>query len=56
MLRPADGHAIVDTGPSTGGPLLYYVATNDIPDVVPQTGYELVVHTVVIGGQALLAY
>jgi hypothetical protein len=45
---------IVDTGSSAFVPLLHYVVSNEVPAVLAQGGHELVVHTVVAGGQALL--
>ena len=52
--QPADTHVIVDTGSSAFVPLLHYVVSNEVPAVLSQGGHELVVHTVVTGGQALL--
>jgi hypothetical protein len=52
--QPADAHVIVDTGSSAFVPLLHYVVSNEVPAVLSQGGHELVVHTVVTGGQALL--
>ena len=45
---------IVDTGSSSFVALVHYLVSNDVPAVLSQTGHELVVHTVVTGGQALL--
>jgi len=44
----------VDTGSSAFVPLLHYVVSNEVPAVLAQGGHELVIHTVVIGGHALL--
>src|SRR5580700_4790154 len=52
--QPAESHVIVDTGSSAFVPLLHYVVSNEVPTVLSQGGHELVVHTVVTGGQALL--
>jgi CobQ/CobB/MinD/ParA nucleotide binding domain len=52
--QPADAHVIVDTGSSAFVPLLHYVVSNEVPAILSQAGHELVVHTVVTGGQALL--
>ena len=51
--QPADAHVIVDTGSSSFVPLLHYVVTNEVPSILSQGGHELVVHTVVTGGQSL---
>jgi CobQ/CobB/MinD/ParA nucleotide binding domain len=52
--EPADGHIIVDTGSSAFVPLMHYLVSNDVVDVLSQAGHEVVIHTVVTGGQALL--
>jgi hypothetical protein len=52
--QPAETHVIVDTGSSAFVPLLHYVVSNEVPAVLSPGGHELVVHTVVTGGQALL--
>jgi hypothetical protein len=51
--QPADAHVIVDTGSSSFVPLLHYVVTNEVPSILSQGGNQLVVHTVVTGGQSL---
>jgi hypothetical protein len=53
-VQPGESHVIVDTGSSSFVALVHYLVSNDVPDVLSQTGHELVVHTVVTGGQALL--
>ena len=53
-LQPGESHLIVDTGSSSFVALVHYLVSNDVPAVLSQTGHELVVHTVVTGGQALL--
>ena len=52
--QPAQSHVIVDTGASAFVPLVHYMVSNDVADVLTKTGYELVIHSVVTGGQALL--
>jgi hypothetical protein len=53
-VQPGESHVIVDTGSSSFVALVHYLVSNDVPSVLSQTGHELVVHTVVTGGQALL--
>jgi MinD-like ATPase involved in chromosome partitioning or flagellar assembly len=53
-LQPGESHVIVDTGSSSFVALVHYLVSNDVVAVLSQTGHELVVHTVVTGGQALL--
>jgi MinD-like ATPase involved in chromosome partitioning or flagellar assembly len=53
-LQPGESQVIVDTGSSSFVALVHYLVSNDVAAVLSQTGHELVVHTVVTGGQALL--
>jgi hypothetical protein len=53
-LQPGECHVIVDTGSSSFVALVHYLVSNDVAAVLSQTGHDLVVHTVVTGGQALL--
>ena len=43
-----------DTGSSAFVPLLHYVLSNEVQAILSQGGHQLVVHTIVTGGQALL--
>jgi hypothetical protein len=52
--QPGESHVIVDSGSSSFVALVHYLVSNEVPAVLSQTGHELVVHTVVTGGQALL--
>lgn len=45
---------IIDNGASSFVPLSHYLISNEVPALLQQMGHELVVHTVVTGGQALL--
>jgi hypothetical protein len=47
-------HVIVDTGSRAFVPLLHYVLSNEVQAILSQGGHQLVVHTIVTGGQALL--
>jgi hypothetical protein len=42
------------TGSSAFVPLLHYMVSNEVPAILSQDDHQLVVHTVVTGGQALL--
>jgi len=44
---------IVDSGASTFVPLWHYITGNRIPQLLAEIGRELLIHTVVTGGQAL---
>ena len=52
--QPGDSHVIVDTGSSSFVALVHYLVTHDVFSVLSQIGHEVVVHTIVTGGQALL--
>lgn len=45
---------IIDNGASSFVPLSHYLITNDVPALLRDMGHELVIHTVVTGGQALI--
>ncbi|MDR2925485.1 MAG: AAA family ATPase [Azoarcus sp.] len=45
---------IIDNGASSFVPLSSYLVTNDVPALLQAMGHELVVHTVITGGQAML--
>ena len=50
--QPVEPHVIVDTGSSAFVALLHYVLSNEVQAILSQGGHQLVVHTVVTGGQA----
>jgi len=54
LIVENDGNdAIVDSGASTFVPLWHYKTGNKVPELLAGMGRELVIHTVVTGGQAL---
>jgi hypothetical protein len=52
--QPAEAHVIVETGSSAFVPLLHYMLSNEVQAILSQGGHQLMVHTIVTGGQALL--
>lgn len=48
-----DTHFVVDNGASSFIPLSYYIVENDAINVMAEHGKQVVIHTVVTGGQAL---
>ncbi len=52
MIASADGEVIIDNGASSFVPLSSYLIGNQVPAMLQDMGHELVVHTVVTGGQA----
>ena len=53
-IATAETDVIVDNGASSFVPLSHYLLSNEIPELLKEMGHELVLHTVVTGGQALL--
>lgn len=49
---PADAYAVIDSGASTFFPLASYLSENDIAQFFSETGHELMLHTLIAGGQA----
>jgi hypothetical protein len=45
---------VIDNGASSFVPMTHYLVTNHVPALLAGMGHELVLHTVVTGGQALL--
>ncbi len=54
MIAPSKDDVIIDNGASSFVPLSHYLISNQVPALLHEMGHELVVHTVVTGGQALL--
>ena len=54
MIASAEGDVIIDNGASSFVPLSHYLISNQVPALLGEMGRELVIHTVVTGGQALL--
>lgn len=54
LIAASKDDAVVDNGASSYQPLLAYLIQNDVASVLADFGHELVLHTVVTGGQALL--
>jgi hypothetical protein len=48
-----DTHFVIDNGAATFIPLSYYLAENDAINVIAEQGKQVVIHTLVTGGQAL---
>ena len=54
MIAEAKGDVIIDNGASSFVPLSHFLISNQVLALLAEMGHELVVHTVVTGGQALL--
>jgi hypothetical protein len=54
MIAASRGDVIIDNGASSFVPLSHFLISNQVPALLADMGHELIVHTVVTGGQALL--
>jgi len=54
MIAASKGDVIIDNGASSFVPLSHFLISNHVPALLKEMGHELVVHTIVTGGQALL--
>ena len=54
ILASAKDDVIVDNGASSFVQLSHYLVSNQVPQLLCEMGHELIVHTVITGGQALL--
>lgn len=54
LMANTRADVVVDNGASSFVPLCHYLISNEVPSLLASLGKELVVHTVVTGGQALL--
>jgi hypothetical protein len=53
LAASATGDVIIDNGASSFVPLSHYLISNEVPALLEELGHELVIHTVITGGQAL---
>ncbi|MBX4558850.1 conjugal transfer protein TraL [Klebsiella pneumoniae] len=53
QIAESENDIIIDNGASSFVPLSSYLIGNQVPSMIQEMGHELVVHTVVTGGQAL---
>ena len=53
LIAPAQADVIVDNGAASFVPLASYLISNQVPVLFQDMGHELIVHTVITGGQAL---
>ena len=54
LITRASGDVIIDNGASSFVPLSHFLISNQVPALLTEMGHELVIHTIVTGGQALL--
>ncbi len=53
MMATSKDDVIIDNGASAFVPLSHYLISNRVPALLADMGHELIVHTVITGGQAL---
>ena len=53
MIASVENDVIIDNGATSFVPLSHYLISNQVPALLQDMGHELVVHTVITGGQAL---
>mgnify|MGYP005993833875 CR=1 FL=1 len=51
-IASTESDVIIDNGASSFVPLSHYLISNDIPELLQELGHELIIHTVITGGQA----
>ncbi|MBD8829001.1 nucleotide-binding protein [Pseudomonas sp. CFBP 13602] len=54
LIATTDCDIIIDNGSSSFVPLTHYLISNQVPALIKEMGHDLVIHTVVTGGQALV--
>lgn len=53
QIAPAKEDVIIDNGAASFVPLTNYLINHNIPALLQEMGHELIVHTVITGGQAM---
>ncbi|MCK9709858.1 AAA family ATPase [Pseudomonas syringae] len=54
IIAETDCDIIIDNGASSFVPLTHYLISNQVPSLIAEMGHDLVIHTVVTGGQSLI--
>lgn len=54
VIAPLQQDAVIDTGSNSFFQLTNYLISNQVPQLIKDMGHELIVHTPVTGGQAML--
>ena len=54
LIAGSENDVIIDNGASSFVPLSHYLISNKVPELLKEMGHELIIHTVVTGGQSLL--
>ena len=51
-IASSEKDVVIDNGGSSFVPLSHYLISNDVPELLRDLGHELIIHTVITGGQA----
>jgi hypothetical protein len=54
LVAASKDDVIIDNGAASFVPMSHYLLSNQVPALLQQMGHDLVIHTVITGGQALL--
>lgn len=54
MACASETSVVIDNGASSFVPLAHYLISNEVPAMLQDMGHELVIHTMITGGQALV--
>ncbi len=54
VIAQSKNDVIIDNGASSFVPMSHYLISNQVPALLAEMGFDLIIHTVVTGGQALL--
>lgn len=52
LIAPSKHDVVIDNGASSFVQLAHYLVTNQVPQLLQSMGHELIVHSVITGGQA----
>lgn len=52
LVAPSKHDVVIDNGASSFVQLAHYLVTNEVPQLLQNFGHELIVHSVITGGQA----
>ena len=54
LMASSENDAIIDSGSSSFVSLFHYCMNNQVPALLQDRGHELILHTIITGGQALM--
>ena len=52
LVAPSKNDVVIDNGASSFVQLAHYLVTNEVPQLLQNMGHELMIHSVITGGQA----